>query len=195
MPGRGRQPGQGIEPVPVVAAEGAGGGQEEGQGEPVAQRRGVPAQLGRPGGIGPVGRDRRQHPALGGGEHGGAADPALALGGMHAAARQQGGQPAIGGAAAGPGQPLRAVVEPEAAADPEGQAGRLGRDMAADHAGEAVQVADAEPGQAERLRGLHQLLRVRGAVEEAEVGPGAQLGEGSHGGPRVRCCAAGGAGA
>jgi hypothetical protein len=35
---------------------------------------------------------------------------------------------------------------------------------------------------------------MRGAVEEAEVGPGFQLGEGSHDGPRVRCCAAGGAG-
>ena len=41
--------------MPVSAPEGATGGQEEGQGEPVAQRRGVPAQLGRPGGIGPLG--------------------------------------------------------------------------------------------------------------------------------------------
>jgi hypothetical protein len=49
--------------------------------------------------------------------------------------------------------------------------------MAADHAGEAVQVADAEPGEAEGLGGLHQLLRVRGAVEERKVGAGAQFGE------------------
>jgi hypothetical protein len=58
------------------------------------------------------------------------------------AAGQQGGQLAIGGAAAGPGQPRRAAVELEAAADPEGQADFPGGDMAAHHAGEAVQVAD-----------------------------------------------------
>ena len=67
--------------------------------------------------------------------------------------------------------------------------------MAADHAGEAVQVADAEPGEVEGLGGLHQLLRVRGAVEEAEVRPGGQLGEGNHRGLRLRFCAVGGAGA
>ena len=81
-------------------------------------------QSGRPGGIGSFGYDRRQHLALGCGEH--------------------------GSVAAGPGQLLGVggVVEPKAAADPEGQSGGLGRDMAANHAGKAVQVADAEPGQA-----------------------------------------------
>jgi hypothetical protein len=128
--------------VPVCAAEDATASEEEGQGEPVAQRHGIPAQLGRPYGIGPLGRDRRQRPALGSGKHGRAADPALAFRRMHAAAGQQGGQLAIGGAAAGPGQPRRAAVELEAAADPEGQADFPGGDMAAHHAGEAVQVAD-----------------------------------------------------
>ena len=68
------------EPVAVAAPEGADGGEKERQGEPVAQRRGVPPQLGR--------RDRRQHLALGGSEHGRPADPALALWGLYAAAGQ-----------------------------------------------------------------------------------------------------------
>ena len=61
--GRRRQPGQGIEPAPVIAPEGAGGRQEERQGEPVAQRRGIPAQPGGAGGIGPGGRDRPPAPS------------------------------------------------------------------------------------------------------------------------------------
>jgi hypothetical protein len=43
--------------------------------------------------------------------------------------------------------------------------------MAAHYAGQAVDVANPEPGEAERGCGLHQLRRMRGAVEEGEVGP------------------------
>jgi hypothetical protein len=55
------QPGQDIEPVPVLAPESASSPQKERQGEPVAHRRGVPAQPGRVGSIGPSRRDRRPH--------------------------------------------------------------------------------------------------------------------------------------
>jgi len=53
------QPGQDIEPVQFLTPESASSPQKERQGEPVAHRRGVPAQPGRVGSIGPSRRDRR----------------------------------------------------------------------------------------------------------------------------------------
>ena len=60
---------------------------------------------------------RSQHPVAGMLEHLTAAEPALALGRLHAAQREQPGQPAIAGAAGWPDQILAAVLEHEPGAD------------------------------------------------------------------------------
>jgi hypothetical protein len=54
--------------------------------------------------------------------------------------------------------------------------------VAAHRAGEAVDVAQAKPGQAERRGGLHQLGRAGGAIQQAEVRARGELGEARHGG-------------
>ena len=50
--------------------------------------------------------------------------------------------------------------------------------MGAHRAGEGVAVGDADGGEAERRRPLHQLVGVGGAAQEAEVAHRLQLGVG-----------------
>ena len=66
--------------------------------------------------------------------------------------------------------------EIEPAADDEADAGRLRRLMRAHDAGEAVAVGDRDRLVAERRRGRHQLVRMRGAAQEREIAGDLQLG-------------------
>ena len=73
-------------------------------------------------------------------------------------------------------------VEPRAGQQP--QAGRLCSGMGAHRAGEGVAVGDADGGEAEFSRPRHQLVRVGGAAQEAEVAHRLQLGVGGMPGGR-----------
>ena len=106
---------------------------------------------------------------------------ALALLGAAVAEGEQAAEAAIGGAVGRPGDDVgRPVAEDEAAADGIGEASRLRRAMAADDAGERVAVGDGDAGEAEPGGLGDQLLRMRAAAQEGEIGGDGELGEGGH---------------
>ena len=53
--------------------------------------------------------------------------------------------------------------------------------MAADDAGKRVAVGDRDAGKPEPRRRRDQLLRMRAAAQEGEIGGDGKLGEGGHG--------------
>ena len=101
----------------------------------------------------------------------GAAQPAVALG--VAGEDQEVGALGVGEAVLGLGQ-----AEGQLSAEDGGQADRGGGLGEADDAVHAVVVGDGEGVEAQPDRLLHQLLGVRRAVQEAEVGVAVQLGIG-----------------
>ena len=73
------------------------------------------------------------------------------------------------------------IAEDEAAADVEGKLRLLRGDMGAHDAGERVAVGDGEAGEAQFGGREGQLLRMRAAAQEREIGGDGELGEGGHG--------------
>ena len=101
---------------------------------------------------------------------------ALPLLGAHLPERQQAREAAIGGAVARQAQEARAVLQIETRPDDELQPDLLGGEVRAHDAGKRVAVGDGERGQAQRLRLRDELLAMRGAAQEREVGRDLQLG-------------------
>ena len=170
------EPGQRGQPVAVVAAIEMVGGEIT-----------APACLGTPQGKlgsegGARGQGRARGPgvergrgqedhdlAAGVGEHVRAPKITRPLGRPPLAQGEKAREPAVGGPVGGEAQQPGAVREVEPGADEQADAGRLGRLVRPDHAGQAVAVGDRGRAVAERSSGGNQLLRMRGAAEEAEV--------------------------
>jgi len=119
------------------------------------------------------------------------AQMALPLGRAALAEREQPRQPAIGRpvgridqeaetrACPSPTLPRRGrFLQIQPRADDEAEAGLLRRHMRAHHSRQAAAVGEGDRSEAEPGRGLHQLVRVRGAAQEAEVAGDLQLGIG-----------------
>ena len=88
-------------------------------------------------------------------------------------------EPAIGGAVGRIGEQARRVAQKSSRAPTMKRTpSLLRRHMSAHHAGQAVAVGDREGREAERRRGDRQLLRMRGAAQEGEIGGRLQLGVG-----------------
>ena len=119
--------------------------------------------------FGRLGRKSDENLAVGVGEQILAADPALAFGCPALAQRQQLRQASVGGAVGGKAQHAETVLEVEPAADHEPYPGMARHEMGAHDAGQAVAVGDRDGAVAEPGRGQGQLLRVRGAAQEAEI--------------------------
>ena len=177
-------------PDPGVAREArelgeAGGivaGIAMGQGE-IQAAPPMPVQAGRQPseiGIGRLGREQREQLPLVVGEHVLQRQRAMALGRQPLAVGQQRAEPRIGRPVGRPAQQGSAVDQIEAAADQEAQTTGLGLLMRADDAGQAVAVGERQARETQRLRLHDQLLGMRGAAQEAEVGGGLQLGVGGH---------------
>jgi len=184
--GGGQQPGPGsprhgcerLQPVPVGPVLDRGRRAEQRQRQRAAERRSVGPHPRREGGIRQGRGNGRHHHASRMPDQVVAVDLAHALGRLHASQRQQPGQPAVAVAVRRPGEIGGAVREDEPRPDDEAQPDLLGRDMGTHRAGQAVQVADADPRMAEGGSRGDQLGRVRGAVQQRVVGPRAELGEG-----------------
>ena len=115
---------------------------------------------------------RRQHDedlAFAMGDEIGVIEMAFAFWGAPLAEGQEPGQAAIGGAVFGEGEEARAVAQIEAAADHEADPDGLRCVVGAHDAGEAVPIGDRDRGVAERRRGHHQLVGMRGAAQEREI--------------------------
>ena len=96
---------------------------------------------------------------------------------------EQAAEAAVGGAVAGIAEEREAAGEIEPRARQEPQAPRLRRDslrcdVGAHGAGQGVAVGDADGGEPELRRPLHQFVGVGGAAQEAEVAHRLQLGVG-----------------
>ena len=115
------------------------------------------------------------------GEEVGERQAAFALLGPALAAREQGREPAVSGAVAGIGKEARPVLEIETRADDEAQARLARRRVRAHDTRERIAVRHGKCSVAELGGALHQLLRMRGAAEEAEVARHLQLGVRDHG--------------
>ena len=186
--GQGRQP---VEAAHVVAPVEHVGGEIERAlmapaecGERRLERRAVP--LATPLAaflVQAVRRQRDQHLALGVRRHVLHMEHAAALGRAPLTEGEQAAEAAVSGAVARIAEEREPAGEVEPRAGQEPQARRLRRDslrcdMGAHRAGEGVAVGDADGGEAERRRPLHQLLGVGGAAQEAEVAHRLQLGVG-----------------
>ena len=104
--------------------------------------------------------------------------------------REQAAEPAVSGAVRWVGKQARRIVKIEARADDEFDAADLAcRKMRAHHAGKRVAVGDGDGREPERLCRRHQLLGVRAAAQEGEIGGDVELGvargEGHH--PNTPC--------
>ena len=114
-----------------------------------------------------------------------AGDAVLPLPGPAPGAGDQRRQPPVAVTVAGQQHQPLAVVQRQLAAHDEVQPALLRRLVGAHHAGQRALVGDRQRAVAEAARRQHQLLRVRGAGEEAEVAEAVQLGvvrDGGHDG-------------
>ena len=127
-------------------------------------------------------RHDAEHQALAPLEKVGEIEVAFALGRAAVALGEQPAEAAIGGAVGWPGEDVGGLVtKGEAAADGVAEPGLLGGEMAAHDAGKRVAVGDGDAGKAQPGRGEGQLLRMRAAVQEGEIGGDGEFGEGGHG--------------
>ena len=111
----------------------------------------------------------------------------VAFAGAAAAKRDQGGEIAVAVAVLRKHDELRAIGEPEFAADQQLEADLLGCDVGTHDAGERALIGDRQRGVAE-FGGAHdQFLRVRGAAQEAEVGNAMQFGVAGQFGGHEKC--------
>ena len=126
-------------------------------------------------------RQRDQHLTLGVGRHVLHVEHAAALGRAPLPEGQQAAEAAVGGAVARIAEEREPAGEVEPRAGQEPQTRCLGRDslrcdVGAHRAGQRVAVGDADGGEPEFRRPLHQLVGVRGAAQEAVVAHRLQLG-------------------
>jgi hypothetical protein len=178
------QPGERNEPPGIVAAVEVLCGQVAGAGETYAQIfERMPEGLVRR-----LGRQHDQDLALAVGDQLGQGETARALFGAALAQGEQAAEPAIGRPVARIAEQLRAVLRHQTGAGQQLQSRLPGCHMGAHHAGQRVAVGRPDGGQAQRLGGQHQLVRVRGAPQEAVVGRDLELGVNSrgHGGSHLR---------
>ena len=171
-PGSKRELGQAREPRGIVAGMAVGEGQIEIAPPVLPQPDG---QLGE-GRIRRLGRQQCQHLPGTVGQHVVQRQRAAALGRQPLAVGEQRAEPGIGRLVGRPAQERGAVHQIEPAADQEAEAAGLGLRMRPHDAGQAVAVGERQAGEPQRLRLHDQLLRVRGAAQEAEIGGGLQLG-------------------
>ncbi len=125
----------------------------------------------------------RQHDgdlAFGKGGEIGKADIAFALGRAPAAEAEQGRKPAVSGAILGQTKQAATLGQIEPRADHELDARALGGNMGAHDAGQRVAVGDRDRREPKRRRAFDQLLGMRRAAEEAEIGGDLELGVGEH---------------
>ena len=102
---------------------------------------------------------------------------AFSLLGAALAKREQAAKPAVSGAVRRVGEQARRIVEIETRADDEFDAADFFcRKMGAHHAGERVAIGDGDCRKPERLCRRHQLLGVRAATQEREIGGDFELG-------------------
>ena len=102
---------------------------------------------------------------------------AFPLLGAALAEREQPAEPAVSGAVRWVGEQARRIVEIEARADDEFDAADLARrKMRAHHAGKRVAVGDGDCRKPKRLCRRHQLLGMRAATQEGEIGGDVELG-------------------
>ena len=167
-----------VEAAAVVAPVEHVGGEVEGP-------RMAPAECGQRRGerraillVQAIRRQRDQHLALGVRRHVVEMEHATSLGRAPLAEGEQAAKAAVGGAVAGIAEEREPAGEVEPGACEQSQARRLRCDMGAHRAGEGVAVGDADGGEAEFRRPLHQLVGVGGAAQEAEVAHRLQLGVG-----------------
>ena len=124
-----------------------------------------------------VGRQSDEDEAIGVGGNVGEMERAFPLLGAALAKREQAAEPAVSGAVRRVGEQARRIVEIETRADDEFDAAHFFRGkMRADHAGERVTVGDGDCRKPERLCRRHQLLGVRAATQEREIGGDFELG-------------------
>ena len=167
--GTGGDPGEPVDPRPVVAAIEVARG-EMNRIPDAATKRGQIFLEAPVVGAAVPGRQHDQDLARRVIEQVGKPDLALSLGGAAPADREQPRQPAIGGAVAGQAQHAGRVGEVEPRADDELHAGLPRGRMGADDAGQRVSVGHRDRMQTEGGRRLHQLSGVRGAAQKGEVG-------------------------
>ena len=106
---------------------------------------------------------------------------ALSLLGAHLAERQQTAEAAVSGAATGIDEQARRVLQIEPGPDDEFDpahfaCGKVG----AHHAGKRVAVGDGDGRKSKRARRRHQLLAMRAAAQEGEIGSDVELGIADH---------------
>ena len=123
-------------------------------------------------------RQRDQHLTLGVSHHVVEMEHAAALGRAPLAEGEQAAEAAVGGAVARIAEEREPAGEIEPRTDQEPQTGRLRCDVGAYRAGEGVAVGDADGSKPEFRCPRHQLVRVGGAAQEAEVAHRLQLGVG-----------------
>jgi hypothetical protein len=104
----------------------------------------------------------------------------------------QGGQTAVRGAVRRQQHQLGAVAKPHLGADDEPDTALLRGEMRAHDPGQRALVGEGNRRVAELRRLEHQLLRVGGALQEAEIGQAVQLGVagrglGGHGVTGILC--------
>ena len=106
----------------------------------------------------------------------GARERVSSLVGRAPAAGDEAAQPSVAAPVDGERDQREAALEAELRADDELQAAVLRRHVRAHDAGNRALVGDREGGIAECVRLLHQLVGMRGAAQEGEVGEAVQLG-------------------
>ena len=121
-------------------------------------------------------RQRDQHLALGVRHHVVPMQHAAALGRAPLAESEQAAEAAVGGAVAGIAEEREPAGEVEPGAGQKPQPSSLRCDVGAHRAGKGVAVGDADGGETQRRRAVHQLVGVGGAAQKAEVAHRLQLG-------------------
>ena len=102
---------------------------------------------------------------------------AFPLLGAALAEREQPAEPAVSGAVRGIGEEARRIVEIEAAAHNEFDAAHFSRrKVRAHNAGKRIAVGDGDCRKPKRLCRRHQLLGMRAATQEGEIGGDVELG-------------------
>ena len=164
----------------AVVRRGSGGRRRRtaaGRGGGAARRRRATGGR-RTSASGRFGRQQRHHQPVRVLEQVVAGDAALALGRFHPALGEQPREAAVGGAVGGPGEVLAAVGSGRRIRAPGTKRSFPCAAATWPRTSPAKELRSAMPiaGVAERLRLLHQLVRVRGAFEEGEVGERAEFG-------------------
>ena len=86
------------------------------------------------------------------------------------------GEPAVGGPVRGQQHQAETLFQPQLGADDQREIAFPGRRVGTHHARQGALVGDGDGGVAELRGPQHQLLRVGGAAEKAEIGDRVQLG-------------------